>query len=342
MAVIKADAYGHGAIDVARALHEADAFAVTFVNEAQALRESGIRHPIVALQGFRDRQELMISQRYDIQPILHQQDQIHLLETTRLKSALRVWLKIDTGMHRLGFPPAELNRLYRKLNGLPAVKGHPALLTHLAYADEPVNPCTHQQLVRFNDAVSGLTGERSIANSAAILAFPESHYDWVRPGIMLYGASPFIGGDVKAEGLRPVMTLRAPLIAIRQQHKGDAIGYGGSYICPQNMIIGVVAIGYADGYPRHAPSGTPVLINGQRVSLAGRVSMDMITIDLRGIDQPRLGDEVTLWGQGVTVDEVAHYAGTISYELLCRVSTVRRYLVEGMDPDFLPSGKKSV
>ena len=331
MAVIKADAYGHGMKSVAQALTEADALAVTFVNESLSLRKAGIRKSMVALQGCKDLKELKAAAEHGIWLVMHHRSQLRLLETARLKSKVKVWLKVDTGMHRLGFSVSEARQIYTALSRLSQIEGPPGLLTHLACADEQENPYTIHQIRCFNSAVARLNGEQSIANSAGILGFPTTHRDWVRPGIMLYGASPFQAADGTEYGLRPAMTLKAPLISVKRQKRGDAIGYGGTYICPQDMSIGIVAIGYGDGYPRHAPSGTPVLINGQRVALAGRVSMDMITIDLRGIDRPQPGDEVTLWGQGLPVEDVARHAGTISYELLCHAGSIKHNVIDAPD-----------
>lgn len=327
MAVIKADAYGHGMSTVARALDDADALAVTFVSEAMDLREAGINKSIVALQGFKNLQELKAAAQYDIWLVIHHHNQLRLLEKQRLNSKVKVWVKVDSGMHRLGFAECELARVYRRINGLSMIEGQPGLLTHLACADERTNPYTRKQIRHFDSTVSGLGGEQSIANSAAVLGFPTTHRDWVRPGIMLYGASPFVDVDAAECGLKPVMSLSAPLISVKRHNRGDAIGYGGDYVCPQDMPIGIAAIGYGDGYPRHAPSGTPVLINGRRAALAGRVSMDMITIDLRGIDRPQPGDDVLLWGDGLPAEVVAHRAGTISYALFCGVGSVRHEIV---------------
>ncbi|MEN8131891.1 MAG: alanine racemase, partial [Pseudomonadota bacterium] len=244
MAVIKADAYGHGMLTVAQALEQADAFAVAFVNEAVPLREAGIHCPIVALQGVRNPQELLSAEHHRIDLVLHHRDQLKLLQTTDSKDILRIWLKVDTGMHRLGLSPSELKNVYHTVIRLAAIKGRPALMTHLACADDRADTYTQQQLERFNAAISGLPGERSIANSAAILGFPQTHADWIRPGIMLYGASPFIDESASSLDLRPVMTLKAPLIAIKQQIQGDAIGYGSSFVCPEDMPIGIAAVGY--------------------------------------------------------------------------------------------------
>lgn len=326
MAVIKADAYGHGMHTVARALGDADALAVTCISEAIDLREAGIKKPIVTLQGYSDLEELRAAAEYGFWLVIHHRWQLRLLEKARLSSRVTVWLKVDSGMHRLGFSGRELPHVYNVIKRLPTVDGQPGLLTHLACADELNNPCTRQQIKCFDAAVAGLQGEHSIANSAAVLGFPATHRDWVRPGIMLYGASPFVDAEATEIGLSPVMRLSAPLISVKQHKRGDAIGYGGDYVCPQDMPIGIAAIGYGDGYPRHASSGTPVLINGRRAALAGRVSMDMISIDLRGIERPVPGNEVLLWGDGLPAEEIARHAGTISYELFCGVNSVRHEL----------------
>jgi alanine racemase len=315
LAVVKADGYGHGAVAAARALAGADALAVAHLGEALALREAAVRAPVLVLQGARDAPELAEAATQGLEIVVHHEAQLQALEST--PAPIGVWLKVDSGMHRLGFAPRELPEIHARLGALQGVGAPPVLMTHLACAEDRADPSTARQLARFDQAVGGLPGARSIANSAGLLGYPDSHRDWVRPGIMLYGASPFVGGSGEREGLRPVMTLSAPLIAIRHLRAGDRVGYGGAYVCPEDMPVGVVAIGYADGYPRHAPSGTPVGVAGGRVALVGRVSMDMITVDLRGVRPPRLGDEVILWGPGLAVEEVAERSGTIAYELLC-------------------------
>ena len=320
MAAIKANGYGHGLVRVAHALVDADAFCVACIDEAIALREAGISHPIVLLEGFFERNELELIQRYRLEAMIHHLSQIEVLESVPLSAPVTVWLKVDTGMHRLGFPPEQVTTMWRRLAACPAVERVRGCMTHLANADDLNDTTTLRQLNRFEAAVAGLPGERAIANSAGVLGWPRSHGDWVRPGIMLYGVSPFIGGRAEAEGLRPVMTLRSEIIAVNHYPAGEAIGYGGSWICPEAMPVGVVAIGYGDGYPRHANHGTPVLVNGQRVPMIGRVSMDMITVDLRRQPQTRVGDPVVLWGEGLPVEEVAEHAGTIAYELLCGVT----------------------
>jgi alanine racemase len=320
MAVTKADAYGHGMPEAARALAgECDAFAVSCVQEAARLREAGIAQPLVVLQGFKDGAELAEAARLGARPVLHEPGQIACLESASLDKPPAVWLKLDTGMHRLGFPPFEAAALVQRLGTSGRVAGQPGLMTHLACADEPARPEAGMQLRVFDEAVAGLPGEQSVANSAAVLRMPAAHRDWVRPGIMLYGASPLIGVSAESLGLRPVMTVSAPVVAVKPLQPGDAVGYGGTYVCDRPRRLAIVAIGYGDGYPRHAPGGTPVLLHGRRCPLMGRVSMDMLGVDVTDVPQVRVGDMATLWGEDLPVDEIAEAAGTISYELLCRV-----------------------
>jgi len=319
MAVIKANAYGHGLVPVARAL-DADAFAVANLHEALQLREGGCKAAVVLLQGCHDADEFALAAQYGFQPVIHQLDQIAVLEALTPDASLRVWLKLDTGMHRLGIAAEDFHAAHQRLAALHHVQQPVGVMTHFANADDRDDPLTETQLHRFEAITGRLPGPRSLANSGGLLGWPASHADWVRPGIMLYGISPF-GGVLPAElGLRPAMQLRSRLLAVNYYRRGSAIGYGGRYVCEEDMPIGVVGIGYGDGYPRHAPDGTPVLVNGRRVPLAGRVSMDMLTVDLRGQPAARAGDEVILWGAELPVDEVAQHAGTIGYELVCRLT----------------------
>lgn len=319
IAVIKANAYGHGLVRVAQALDAADAFGVVGLEEAITLREAGCDRRIVLLEGLFSADDIVLINAYRLDVVIHHHSQLEMLEQGALTRPLDAWLKIDTGMHRLGFAPADVGAVVERLRALPQLATL-RLMTHFASADEPDSGATTEQIKRFTETVRDIATEHSLANSAAILAWPDAHADWVRPGIMLYGGSPFAGRDAQSLGLQPVMTLRSGLIAVNAHRKGDAIGYGGSWRCPADMNIGVAAIGYGDGYPRHAPSGMPVLVNGRRAALAGRVSMDMICIDLGAHPDARVGDEVILWGDGLPVDEVAALAGTLSYELLCGVS----------------------
>lgn len=232
---------------------------------------------------------------------------------------LRLWIKLDTGMHRLGFPAEGFRALLRHLALHRAVARPLRIMSHLASAHEPDHASVAVQLGVFNAVTQGIAGERSMANSAALLAWPETQLDWVRPGLMLYGVSPFAGRTAGDLGLQPVMSLVSGLIAVRRVAAGESVGYGGSWRCPEDMPVGVVAIGYGDGYPRHAASGTPVLVAGRRAALIGKASMDMLTVDLRPCPEARVGEPVVLWGPGLPVEEVARCADTIPYELLCAV-----------------------
>ena len=320
MAVVKANAYGHGIAQVASALSAADAFAVACLEEALEIRHAGLVHPIVLLEGVFNVAELDEAARNGCELVVHDARQLALLEDARIQHNLSVWLKINSGMHRLGFPPSQARDLWERLGNAHAVRNPVRLMTHLASADEISNPRTRLQLGTFAAAMAGIQAERSIANSAGILAWPDSHADWVRPGILLYGVSPFTGRNGAQEGLIPAMTMGTTLISVQRVSKGEAVGYGGAWVAPEDMHIGIAAIGYGDGYPRHAPNGTPVLVNGARAWLVGRVSMDMIAVDLRGLPHAQVGDAVVLWGPELPVEEIARAAGTIPYELLCGVT----------------------
>ena len=320
MAIVKANGYGHGLAWVARTLGEsADAFGVSSMEEGMQLREAGVTRPICLLEGFFNDDELTLLSKQHLEPVVHHDGQLKALMKASPMLKLTVWIKADTGMHRLGFAPAAVPEVVKQLRSASAVVGI-RLMSHFARAEFPDDDVTRSQIIDFAVVSKNLELETSLANSAAILAWPSSHLDWVRPGIMLYGASPLMGKDAATMGLKPVMTLESALIVVHARKKGDAIGYGGDWRCPEDMPVGVVAIGYGDGYPRHAPPGTPVLVNGQRVPTVGRVSMDMITLDLRTQTQAKIGDPVVLWGKGLPVEEVAESAGTLSYELLCHVT----------------------
>ena len=329
IAVIKADAYGHGIVPVAQTLADADVFGVACLEEALSLREAGIDKPVLLLEGFYHADEVPLIQQHKLQIVIHTESQLDVLESLQSsKLPISAWLKVDTGMHRLGFSPDALADTWRRLNECVAVSPVCGVMTHLANADDVNSTYTQMQL----DCLARISPDSpiSIANSAGILAWPSSHGDAVRPGIMLYGVSPMLGETGQQRNLRPVMTLYSELISVRPCKKGDAIGYGGSWVCPEDMPVGVVAIGYGDGYPRHAPTGTPVLVNGQRAALIGRVSMDMICIDLRGQPDAAIGDPVTLWGDGLPAEEIADCASTIAYELFCGVtSRVKKETIDG-------------
>ncbi len=320
LAVVKADAYGHGAARVARALDEADGFAVARTEEGAELRACGISKPVLLLSGVSEDQELVLASSLNLDLVVHHESQIAPLERAHLEQPVGVWLKVDTGMHRLGFDLAELPGAWRRLGACASVAAPIRLMTHLARADERQDASTGKQIARFRSLAQAQETELSIANSAGVLGWPESHGHWVRPGIMLYGISPFVGGRGEREGLRPVMTLTSRLIAVNHVRKGESIGYGGTWTCPEDMSVGVVAVGYGDGYPRHAPAGTPVLVNDARVELVGRVSMDLLAVDLRTQPAATAGDTVVLWGRGLPAEEVAEHVGTIGYELVSRVA----------------------
>jgi len=320
MAVIKANAYGHGLVGVAQALEQADGFAVACYAEAQQLRAAGIQKSILLLHGVTTAAELIQAQQSGLELVIHSSSQIDLLEQAGNTTPVKVWLKVDTGMHRLGVTLREAQACWQRLLACEIVDGPPRLMTHLANADNVDDQATQRQVNRFYDLSMAAEAECSIANSAGILAWPTSHADWIRPGIMLYGVSPFSSSEGSLSGLQPVMTLTSELIVVKALLKGATVGYGGTWECPEDMPVGIVSIGYGDGYPRHAASGTPVLVNGQRVPLIGRVSMDMLCVDLRTVPEAHVGDSVTLWGEGLAVEEVARYAGTIGYELLCQLT----------------------
>jgi alanine racemase len=320
MAVVKANAYGHGAVTIASALDSlVDALAVACVEEALELREAGIDSPILLLQGVFDATELSVAALNNLWITVENEKQLAWLEQAQLPSALQCWLKIDTGMHRLGVEPglagSYLQRLQNSDNALDGV----VLSTHFASADELDSDMTRRQLALFDSACEKLPGLRSAANSPGLLGWPDSHYDWVRPGYMLYGNSPFPRSQVNADRLQPVMTLTSSIISLRQVAPGETVGYGATWTAERPSTIATVTIGYGDGYPRLAPNGTPVLIAGERASLAGRVSMDMITVDVTDLDAVNIGDEVVLWGAGLPAGEVARHAGTIGYELTTRM-----------------------
>lgn len=323
LAAVKADGYGHGMSTVAQALRESvDGLMVATLGEGEALRQAGVTQRIVVLRGVMSQAEARRAAQRFLEPVFHHVNQIDDVGTVGFGLPLTIWIKLDSGMHRVGFTPAEFPDAYARLSRLRGVRPNPAVLTHFARADEPDRHPTERQIQVFESVVGTLdsfAGETSLCNSAGLLAFSEAGGDWVRPGIMLYGGNPFVTGTAADNELLPVMTLTTRLIAIRQVAQGEAVGYGGRFVAPEAMPIGVAAIGYGDGYPRHAPDGTPILVNGQRAAVIGRVSMDLVTIDLRGITT-QVGDEIECWGTQLPIDEVAASSGTISYELMCQMS----------------------
>jgi alanine racemase len=329
LAVVKANAYGHGAAAVARSLETADGFAVARLEEAVALRDEGCRSRIALLEGFQDRREVEVAAQLDFEPFIHEDRQIALLEGDRSAHKFRVWLKIDSGMHRLGFQPAVAARAAARLAACAAVAKPIRLATHLARADERDGAETGEQIARFRAATAEIDGKRSIANSAGLIAWPEARADWVRPGIMLYGISPFAESTGRDLGLRPVMRFETRIIALKDVTVGSSVGYGGTWTAARPSRIAVAAVGYGDGYPRSAPNGTPVAVNGAAAPLAGRPSMDMLTIDVTDLEKVEVGDPVELWGETVPVERVAAAAGTIAYELTCRVGRRVAFVTSG-------------
>ena len=317
-AVLKANAYGHGLERAACALAAADGFAVLDFEEAARLRAAGTQKPILMLEGFFKPADVPLLHAHALTPVIHNAEQLRMLTAGVLAGAIDVYLKVNTGMNRLGFSAQSMRSAYDALRTHPQVRSV-TLMTHFADADGASG--IEGQLGRFNALTQGLQAPRSLANSAALLRFAkETRADWVRPGIMLYGCSPFADKSAEALGLKPAMTLASELIATQRLQPGERVGYGFSYEARAALAIGVVACGYADGYPRHAPSGTPVLVNGRRTRTVGRVSMDMICVDLSEIPEAGIGSPVTLWGEGLSADEVAASAGTLSYELLCALA----------------------
>lgn len=317
IAVIKANAYGHGMVKVARHLQDmVPAFAVAFIDEAVQLRDAGINKPILVLQGVHRAADLAEVVAKDLWLMLNQQQQIEWVLSARLAGPVRAWLKLDTGMHRLGISPEKLDQACEDLGSSVNVQPGLVLCTHLACADDLKSSMTRQQVGLIRSSTAKYNFELSIANSAAILHWPEAHAGWNRPGYMLYGSCPTGSFDNVAAGLQPAMGMYSEIIAIRNLKPGDAVGYGLDWVASKPSKIGTIAIGYGDGYPRHAPSGTPVSVNGQRVPLVGRVSMDAIGVDLSGFEDVKIGDRVELWGKSITVNELASAAGTIGYEIL--------------------------
>jgi alanine racemase len=321
MAMVKANAYGHGIVPVAGALTKADAFGVASLEEGILLRESGITQPIVLMEGLFSTDELPAAIRYHFTLVVHNFRTLEILEQASAIDPIPVWLKINTGMHRLGFDPSEVQAAYQRLLVIKAVKKPIGLMTHFAEADLTTSPSTQQQLEMFNQLTTDFTGPRSLSNSAGIMAWPEARGDWVRPGLMLYGASPFAHKTGLDYGLKPVMTLWSRIIAITQVKKGGKVGYGGTWSAPEDMSIGIVAVGYGDGYPQFARNGTPTLLNGVICPLVGRVSMDMLTIDLRTQPEAHIGDKVILWGVGLPVERMAMHNNTSAYEMLTRMTS---------------------
>ncbi len=324
LAVIKADAYGHGAVRCAQALEaQADGFAVACIEEALELRAAGIGAPILLLEGFFEADELPLIVEHDFWCVVHSLWQLDAIEHAKLARPIHVWLKLDSGMHRVGLHPSDYKAAYQRLQASANVSKI-VLMSHFARADELGCTRSEEQLAVFEAARVDMSAEVSLRNSPSVLGWPTMPSDWVRPGLMLYGTTPFEEAQTLASRLQPVMTLESKVICVRELPAGEPVGYGAKFITPKPMRIGVVAMGYADGYPRQAPTGTPVLVAGQRSQLLGRVSMDMLCIDLTDVPQAGLGSTVELWGKNILASEVAAKAETIPYQIFCNLKRVPR------------------
>ncbi len=320
MCVVKANGYGHGALTVARVLApESDALAVACIEEAIELREGGIEAPILLLEGVFEASELALAAEQQLWVMIDNEQQLQWLESAQLSQPVSCWLKIDTGMHRLGIDPARAAEFHQRLRDCDNCGGELVTCTHFASADDLASNQTREQLALFEQVTQGLPGPRSAANSPGLLGWPDSHYDWIRPGYMLYGNSPFPAPHPNTERLKPVMTLASAVISVRDVAVGESVGYAATWVAERPSRIATVCIGYGDGYPRLACNGTPVLVNGRRAPLAGRVSMDMITVDVTDLENVQIGDEVVLWGDDLPAGEVASHASTIGYELTTRM-----------------------
>lgn len=322
LAVIKADAYGHGAVRCAQALQaEADGFAVACIEEALALRAAGIHGPVLLLEGFFEASELELIVQHDLWCVVHALWQLEAIEKANLSKPITVWLKLDSGMHRVGLHPKDYQSAYQHLQATGKV-ARIVLMSHFARADELDCSASNDQVAVFQAARQGLNAEISLRNSPAVLGWPQIPSDWVRPGIMLYGSTPFEVQQAQAQRLQPVMTLESKVISVRELPAGEPVGYGARFISQRPTRVGVVAMGYADGYPRLAPTGTPVMVAGKRSQLIGRVSMDMLCIDLTDVPEAGLGSPVELWGKNVLASDVAIQAGTIPYQIFCNLRRV--------------------
>jgi alanine racemase len=346
LAVIKANAYGHGLVQVARVLEDADAFAVARIEEAVQLREAGIRKRLVVLGGCITAAEVRTAAELSLDVVAHSDQQVDLLEAAVVRVPMACWLKVDTGMGRLGIDPATCHRVVRRLRGTAAVSSL-TLMTHLACADDHSDPETTEQLQAFSVLLGDWDGDVSIANSAAILQWPDtlrsggvlrySGSNWVRPGIMLFGASPLRGRPAPELGLRPAMSFETRLLSVKPVPKGRRVGYGGHWVAPRDCVLGVAAAGYADGYPWHVGAGTPVGVRDRLAPVVGRVSMDMLTIDLTDVPGARVGDPVVLWGDGPTVEEVASAARTIPWTLMTGINRRVDVRLDGATAPSMPA-----
>ena len=320
IAIVKADAYGHGAIVVAQRLQPlVSAFGVACIEEALELRENGISAPILLLEGFFSADELPVIAENGFWTALHSTFQVQLIRDAKLSKPINVWPKLDSGMHRLGLDGSEIQSVYQQLTAMDNV-AEIVIMSHMACADELDNDMSKRQIEYFDQAVAGLDAEQSLANSPSILAIETSHRQWVRCGLMMYGASPFAQAQENADQLKPAMSFSTEVIAIREVALNESVGYAASFVCDQARTIATIAIGYADGYDRHIANGSPIIVAGQRAKIAGRISMDMVSVDVTGLVDVKIGSKVELWGKNLPVGEVANAAATIPYTLFTGVS----------------------
>lgn len=327
MPMVKANAYGHGLIEVAHHLQEADAFGVATLVEAMRLRDAGIKKNIFVMCGFRSSDEIPLFAEFNLTAVMHHLDQLNWLIQSPPATPISLWLKVDTGMHRLGIAVEDFEAVYESLSQLTSVKQPFGIMSHFANADADPD-FTRQQLEQFQRLTAGITNPKSIANSAGIVAFHEAQYQLVRPGIMLYGVSPFADKTGAQLGLKPAMELWSRLVSYKKVRQGEPVGYGCTWRSKRDTIIGIVTVGYGDGYPRHACNRTPVLVNEQPAAVVGRVSMDLMAVDLSTVKRPAIGDKVLLWGEQLPVEHIATAADTIAYELFCQLTErVQRSLV---------------
>lgn len=320
IAVVKANAYGHGLLETAHTLQDADCYGVARIGEALMLRTGGIVKPILLLEGFFCAEDLPALVANNIETAVHSIEQLEALEQSELTHPVQVWMKLDTGMHRLGVRPEQAEAFYQRLCACRNVVQPVNIMSHFSRADEPQLDATAKQIDCFERFANDKPGQKSIAASGGILLWPQAHRDWVRPGIILYGVSPLETQYADSFGLKPAMTLKSSLIAVREHKAGEPVGYGATWVSERDTRLGVVAMGYGDGYPRSAPSGTPVWVNGREVPIVGRVSMDMISIDLGPDSIDKVGDEAVLWGNELPVERVAAFSGISAYELITKLT----------------------
>jgi alanine racemase len=326
IAMIKANGYGHGLRSTALRLEKhVYSFGVASIDEAIALRKVNIKIPITLMEGVFEPNELLIAACENFHVVFHDATQLEWLKTASLPCQLTAWLKVDTGMGRLGFTPNNVNDAYEQLSIHPHIKQPIGIMSHFACADEIAHPLNQKQIARFTQFIEGKTGPKSFCNSAAIFSFKDHHYDVIRPGLALYGVSPIPNVSSADLGLKPVMTLQTRLMAVRNVQKNSTLGYGARFVCPSDMRVGVIAMGYGDGYPRTARDGTPILVNGIRCPLVGRVSMDMITVDVSASPDAKVNDPVILWGDELPIEEVSQYTNQCAYDMLTAVQSRVRF-----------------